>query len=146
MYAPAPGGYDPNGDRARTVEVATAFRGVLVWFGTAWITNIGFQMLAGAVAGPRGSENPLAAMLGIGGLGAYVVCAILMLVQVYRLTQAMGSSVAILWVLAMFVPCLNLIFLLVLNSQATSWLNIRGVKVGLLGPSPEVIEQLKRGG
>lgn len=52
----------------------------------------------------------------------------------YRTANALGSSVGWLWALAMFVPCLNVITLLVLSSRATRACREHGVPVGFLGP------------
>lgn len=52
----------------------------------------------------------------------------------YRTADALGSAVPILWAVAMFFPCINLITLLVLSSRATNACRERGVPVGFLGP------------
>jgi hypothetical protein len=44
----------------------------------------------------------------------------------------------------MFLPCVSIIVLLVLSSKAQSWCKRYGVKVGLLGPTQESIEELRR--
>jgi len=51
---------------------------------------------------------------------------------VYRLCKALDKS-PVLWIIAMFIPLVNLICLVALNSSATSFLKSHGLKVGLLG-------------
>jgi hypothetical protein len=54
---------------------------------------------------------------------------------VYKLAKALGfgAGSTILYLIAMFIPLLNLICLLDLNSKATSILRDAGIKVGLMG-------------
>jgi hypothetical protein len=51
---------------------------------------------------------------------------------VYRLCKSLSMG-SVLWVIAMFIPIINVIFLLVLNQKATRYLKNRGIEVGLLG-------------
>lgn len=44
----------------------------------------------------------------------------------------------------MFLPCVNFIVLLVLSQRATEWMQACGVKVGLLGPTPSAIGEVRR--
>ena len=52
----------------------------------------------------------------------------------FRTAEALGSSTAPLWALAMLVPCINIITLLVLSSKATEVCRANGIPVGFLGP------------
>lgn len=52
---------------------------------------------------------------------------------VYRLARVLRVRNALVWMLAMFVPLVNLICLLVLNGRASRFLKENGVAVGLLG-------------
>lgn len=52
----------------------------------------------------------------------------------YRTADSLASQASALWAVAMFVPCINLITLLVLSSNATSACRAAGIRVGLLGP------------
>ncbi len=65
-------------------------------------------------------------------------------VTAYQLTRSMGSRVSLAWAITMFLPCVNMIVLLVLSSKAQSWCKRYGIKVGLLGPTKESIEELRR--
>lgn len=62
----------------------------------------------------------------------------------YKLTSLLDAGVPILWALAMFIPCVNLITLMVLSSKAQIWCQRYGIQVGLLGPTKESIEDLRR--
>jgi hypothetical protein len=66
---------------------------------------------------------------------AYVATLILMLVAIVHLAATCGYSIVgrVLLVIAMFLPLINLITLLVLNSQATRQLREAGVKIGFMG-------------
>jgi len=126
----------------QTLKVAKSFRGVLTYFGLQYLIGFGMQM-AGGVAQASPDAAPLVGLVFIGGVIAAVVCLVMLLVSVYKCSSAMGA-VGVLWVIAMFFPCLNLITLLAINSKAKSFLENRGVKVGFLGPSPEEIYRLER--
>ena len=52
----------------------------------------------------------------------------------YLTATALGSGVGWLWGLAMFVPCANVITLLLLSSKATTACRANGIKVGFFGP------------
>ena len=125
-----------NGDAEQIYRVALAYRRVFVWFGLGALANIAAVIFTAPAAPPVDPSE------GISGI-VYLVALpfqILMLINVYRLAQAMEKPAAFLWVIAMFVPCVSLICLLVLSSQANQWLSARGVKVGLLGPNPRTLE------
>jgi hypothetical protein len=125
-----------------TLKVAKAFRGVLVYFGLQYL--LGFCM---NVFGGMAQASPDTAAL----FGIIVLCFVagvfyafvMLMVNVYRFGNGVGGA-GVLWVIAMFLPCLNLITLLVINSKGKSFLEQRGVKVGFLGPSPDAILQLER--
>lgn len=61
-----------------------------------------------------------------------------MLASVSNLSKALGVS-SIIYLILMFVPCVSLIALLVLNGKATTRLQSAGIKVGLLGANPKNI-------
>jgi hypothetical protein len=44
----------------------------------------------------------------------------------------------------MFLPCINILVLLVLSSKAQAWCQRYGLRVGFLGPTKESIEELRR--
>jgi Mn2+/Fe2+ NRAMP family transporter len=53
--------------------------------------------------------------------------------------EVINIGVAILCGILMFVPCVSLIVLLVVNQKATSYLQQHGIKVGFLGVDPNSI-------
>ena len=111
----------------QTLKVAKSFRGVLVYFGMQYL--IGFGVNAMAIAAQGAPEAaPLVGLVVLGGAVGAIFCLIMLLVSIYRCSSAMGS-IGLLWVIAMFLPCLNLITLLAINSQAKTFLEKRGVKV-----------------
>lgn len=80
----------------------------------------------------------LLSLLGLLGVTAALV------VTAYKLADHLKAGPPILWAIAMFLPCISIIALLALSSQAQSWCRRYGIKVGLLGPTKESIEELRR--
>jgi len=71
------------------------------------------------------------------GFVVAITALILSLVGIFRVASGMGFGVLakILLVILMFVPLVNLITLLILNSRATRLLREAGYTVGLMGAS-----------
>lgn len=63
-------------------------------------------------------------------------------VTAYKLASHLEASAALAWAIAMFLPCINIFVLLVLSSKAQSWCQRYGIKVGLLGPTQQSVEEL----
>lgn len=87
--------------------------------------------------------------LGVGLVGVVVFLVLLgilvaMVATTYKLARVLGAGLPILWAIAMFVPCLNILMLLALSSRAQTWCQRYGIKVGLLGPTKESIEEVRR--
>jgi len=78
-------------------------------------------------------QSTLGLITGLVALAALVMA----LIGVFCLSSGMGhaSGLKILWIVLMFVPLINLITLLRLNSSATKALRAAGYRVGLLGAS-----------
>ncbi|RMF36911.1 MAG: hypothetical protein D6753_18605 [Planctomycetota bacterium] len=75
-------------------------------------------------------------LVGVAALGIVVF----ILVAVAMLANAMhGPVMAVLYCVAMLIPCVGLILLVVLNARATNYLKKHGVKVGLLGADPRTL-------
>ena len=74
--------------------------------------------------------NPLFGLLGL-------VSLVMSIIGVIKLATGLGSSLIakIIYVVLMIIPLINLITLLILNSQATKVLRANGYKVGLMGAS-----------
>jgi uncharacterized membrane protein YqjE len=101
---------------------------------------VGLQILLGVLQMPLILMRAPAALFPLVALGVLLANS----VTAYQLTRSMGSRVSLAWAIAMFVPCVNMIVLLVLSSKAQSWCKRYGIKVGLLGPTRESIEELRR--
>lgn len=107
---------------------------------------VGVQLLLPAVQVPL-SEVPeiYKAQAGLAALGVVIAVLVAIAVTAYQLTLLMGGDGSpILWAIAMFLPCLNILVLLVLSSKAQDWCRRYGIKVGFLGPTRESIEELRR--
>ena len=89
--------------------------------------NGGFELLDAAQKAYPGGTKPhwLRAQVLMGIAGFTIWC-------VYGLCKALAVGPA-LWIVAMFIPLVNLICLVALNRKATSYLKGQGVRVGLLG-------------
>ena len=69
------------------------------------------------------------------------------LIQVTRLCYATGTGIVVTILVAflMLLPLLNLIIMLVVNVQATGQLKRAGLRVGLMGASPDQLVKLREG-
>jgi hypothetical protein len=142
-------GWQPGRGREdmRTIEaVAAAYRGMVVWFGFGLLACLGYLAVRGLGTGERSTAFVLVALGSVTLILQLVQwgCTVVMLVYVYRLTTALGSSAPWAWVIGMFIPLLSLILLVVLSTNATGWLRRQGLAVGLLGPGPASLEALRR--
>jgi hypothetical protein len=61
-----------------------------------------------------------------------------MVVSVVRLCKSLGLS-PVIYAILMFIPCVSLVFLVILSQKATSRLQKAGLKVGLMGADPNAI-------
>jgi GYF domain 2 len=110
---------------------------------------VGLQILLGClVRVPLLGTSPStgAAVIALAGTLVLIGVLVALAVTAYHLTESLGESMPILWAIAMFIPCVNIITLLVLSSKAQAWCRLYGIKVGFLGPDPESIEELRRRG
>ena len=79
----------------------------------------------------------------------FLVCALIALgcllfgvVYGYQLARNLGRS-GVIFVIGLFIPCLNLLVLLALTSAATRVLKNGGVEVGLFGPPESELRRLR---
>ena len=108
---------------------------------------VGLQLLLGFLRVPMAiSTSSVANALLI--LSVLILLAVLaaLAVTAHQLTQNLGDSVPVIWAVAMFLPCINIIVLLILSSKATAWCQRYGIRVGFLGPTKESIDELRRRG
>jgi hypothetical protein len=79
------------------------------------------------------------AMRGILGV-AFLVLAVFGIVAVFLLAkEVMHIAIAVICTLLMFVPCISLLVLMVVNGRATKLLQKNGLKVGFMGVNPDTI-------
>jgi hypothetical protein len=106
---------------------------------------VGVQILVSFVRVPMMTAPAgVAFFLALVFLALVLVTAVALAVTAYRLAEQMGLNRPLTWALAMFLPCINIISLLVLSSKAQVWCKQYDIKVGLLGPTKESIEDLRR--
>ena len=117
-------------DREIDVDaLARAYRRLVLWFGAQLLLNIGSFALQGFA-----QESAAGVILGLLILLGMLTTVVALAYFGFRTAQALGSGVAWLWGVAMFLPCANVVSLLVLSSKATNACAARGIPVGLLGP------------
>lgn len=100
--------------------------------------------LMSATSNPGGGAAVVVGLLAIVILIAVIVAEVVIVGTAYKLARRLGSGTPVLWAVAMFIPCINILTLLALSSKATSWCRRHGIKVGLLGPTKESIEEIRR--
>jgi uncharacterized protein DUF4339 len=106
---------------------------------------VGLQILLGFFQLPaQTNRSPGAALLSLVVFPVLLGLLVAVAVTAYKLTSLLETGVPILWAIAMFIPCINIITLLALSSKAQTWCQRYGIKVGLLGPTKESIEDLRR--
>ncbi|HZL90249.1 MAG TPA: hypothetical protein VFB96_17930 [Pirellulaceae bacterium] len=73
-------------------------------------------------------------------LAAALAVAIFAMVSIFRLaSEFFGQVVGVLCAILVFIPCIALITLYIVDQQATRFLQRHGVKVGLMGADPNQI-------
>ncbi len=73
---------------------------------------------------------------------ALIIMAIVNVVFVYQLAQALKRRDAWAWCAGMFVPLVSLLLLLLLNGKATAVIRSKGVTVGLMGANKAQLDAL----
>lgn len=69
---------------------------------------------------------------------------VVMVVTTYKLARLLGAGLPILWAIAMFIPCLNLLMLLVLSSKAQAGTSGTESRSASLARQRESIEEVRR--
>jgi hypothetical protein len=106
---------------------------------------VGFQLLLTVARVPLLIAAPSAAVpLAIVVATAVLALSLTLSITAYQLAGQMGLGSPLAWAVAMFLPCINILSLLVLSSKAQAWCKQNDIKVGLLGPTRESIEELRR--
>jgi uncharacterized protein DUF4339 len=122
--------------------IAGLYRRLVLLVGAQLLLGFFFQFLAAGVSSvaPRIAASLISSATLLVLLGVLAALA----VTAYKLAPYLGAGVPLLWAIAMFLPCINILTLLVLSSKAQSWCRRYGIKVGFLGPTKESIEELRR--
>ncbi len=110
-------------------RLAHSYRRLVLWFGVQLVLNF-IAVSLNLVGTPSVSVAVRAVMLLLGVIATLAALAVFS----YRTAGALGSSVAVLWAIAMFVPCANVVTLLALSAKATAACRANGIPVGFLGP------------
>lgn len=117
-------GVPPN-DRQKLRDIAKYQRNInlviLCYFGAGVLTRILNEVLIGRI------------VVGLFALGVVLAGAYFAVMMAKALHS---TAVAVICGILLLVPCVGLLTLLVLNSQATSRLKQAGINVGLLGADP----------
>jgi hypothetical protein len=123
------------------VAIARLYRRLVLLIGLQILLGLGRIPLFLAI---QGADSALPSIvLGLVFTASLLVIGILTVVTTYKLAGHIAST-PLAWALAMFLPCINILFLLILSSKAQDWCRQYGIRVGILGPSLESIEELRR--
>jgi hypothetical protein len=133
---------EPNANLAVPLDTAEAIAKLY----RRLVLLVGLQILLGFFAQtlPAMGNSAVTGLLAIVVLIALLCTLAMLAVTAYKLTEHLGAGTPILWAIAMFLPCINIITLLVLSSKAQTWCRQYGIKVGFLGPTTESIEEVRR--
>jgi len=132
----APGGQPPESVPFEDAEkLARLYRRLILL--------VGIQILLGLFLVPWQTSPAPGPVAGLVNLIVLLVAAATV-VTAYKLSGILRSGPPLLWAIAMLLPCINIIVLLALSSQAQTWCRRYGIKVGFLGPTKESIEEVRR--
>lgn len=135
--APPEGSWPAPLDDAEAI--AKHYRRLVLLVGAQLVLSVFFRG-----QGPAMSQGE--AVLALILLPVLIGVTVYLVATAYRLARYLGAGVPVLWAVAMFIPCLNIIMLLVLSSKAQAWCRQYGIKVGFFGPTKESIEEVRRRG
>jgi hypothetical protein len=117
----------PNREKAR--KVAQYQR----WVIFALLANL----LLYIFALPNAQHNLLVSLV---LLCLFLAVSVFAIFAIFMLSRELnGTGMAVLCAILMFVPCVSLITLLIVNQQATGFLKSQGIRVGFLGIDPKNI-------
>jgi hypothetical protein len=121
----------PQEDRDKLRRVARYQQWVLY----ALLANIVINVLvmANAMAGYSAILATIGTLVGLLVVVAGMVAIYLLAKEIYNV------GIGVLCAVLMLLPCISLIALLIVNGKATTYLQQRGVKVGLMGANPDTI-------
>ena len=120
-------------------EIAKYYRFLVLLVGLQLV--LGFFQFPGRIS-PASEPGGLALIVSLVVIGVLITTAF----TAYHLTRLLGENLPILWGVAMFIPCINIIGLLLISTRAQAWCRRYGITVGFFGPTKESIEELRRRG
>lgn len=127
---------------ARSIEAgALLYRQLVCLVGVQLIYGVAAMVLSPGVVG-----ETLAVLAGIPMALVGLALMVAIAVTAYRLSRHIDKGVPALWAVLMFVPCLNLLGLLILSQAAQIWCARYGIQVGLLGPTRASLAWLREEG
>jgi hypothetical protein len=129
-------------ETTRVLQAANEYRSLVVLVGLQILFSVGSRIVAVRQGGP---DATILALLSIGLALAILVFAVLAAIKGFRLADSMRLSSPVAWALGLFVPCVSLFVLLALSSRAAAFCRRYGLRVGLLGPTRDSIDQFQRG-
>jgi hypothetical protein len=140
-FPPAPPQFPPP-DAAQIHAIEAVARSYRLLVGL-----VGGQLLFSLVMrfATAGLGPELAALAGLFTLAVALGLTIASAVTAYRLAAGIDAGPPVLWAVIMFVPCFNLLGLLVISSKAQAWCKSHGIAVGFLGPTQAGLDSLRRG-
>jgi len=110
------------------VALVRSYRSLVRWVGVQLLLAFGGAVVVGTLSGQAAIVGSWVRLLLV------LLSSVALVRYAYRTASALGSTVPVVWAIAMFVPLVNLITLLILSSRATTTCRAAGVPVGLLGP------------
>jgi hypothetical protein len=121
----------PPDDREKLREVAKAQR----YINLEILGYIGAGVVLRTLQGVPGGQI-LGGLVGL----AVVLAGCVFIVQMARALY--NTGVAVLCAILLFIPCVGLLTLLIVNNRATARLQAAGIKVGLLGAEPGEVDRV----
>ncbi len=104
------------------------------WLNLIILSYIALIVVVAVVTAVVGESDVINLVLGL----AYFALGLTSLVVVFSLAKALHDITgAVVCIALMFMPCVNLLTMVVLSSTATSRLKKAGIKVGLLGANSD---------
>lgn len=119
--------------------IAELYRRLVLLVGAQIFLGLFFNLLSVAARG-----SAAVGFLALLALPVTIGISIFIAITAYKLSGRLQAGPPILWAIAMFIPCINIITLLALSATATSWCRRHGIKVGFFGPTKESIEEIRR--
>ncbi len=114
------------------------------------VLTVGAQLLLGFLRFPVFGalalidSGPLIVVAIIAYFVAFITTSVMIATTAYKLSGHLEAGPPLAWAVVMFVPCVNILFLLILSAKSQTWCRQYGIAVGFLGPSRESIEEIRR--